>query len=61
MAYGMTKVAAPTAAATKTPQHEEVQSSSSSPSSSSSFYSPRRLKLTIQCGRHFFFFLFLLT
>ena len=43
MAYGMTKVAAPAAAA-KTPQHEEVQSSSSS-SSSSSFYSPRRLKL----------------
>jgi hypothetical protein len=43
MAYGMTKVGAPTAA--KMPQHEEVQSSSSSPSSSSSFYSPRRLKL----------------
>jgi hypothetical protein len=43
MACGMTKVAAPTAAA-KTPQHEEVQSSSSS-APSSSFYSPRRLKL----------------
>jgi integrase len=48
MAYGMTKVAAPTAA--KTPQHEEVQSSSPS---SSSFYSPRRLKLyTLAEVRH---------
>jgi hypothetical protein len=52
MAYGMTKVGAPTAAA-KMPQHEEVQSSSSSPSSSSSFYSPRRLKLyTLAEVRH---------
>jgi hypothetical protein len=43
MAYGMTKVAAPTVAA-KTPQHEEVQSS---------FYSPRRLKLyTLAEVRH---------
>jgi hypothetical protein len=42
MAYGMTKVGAPTVAA-KTPQHEEGQSSSPS----SSFYSPRRLKLFV--------------
>jgi hypothetical protein len=37
----MTKIAAPTAATTKTPQYEEEQSSPSS----SSFYSSRRLKL----------------
>ena len=53
MAYGMTKVAAPTAEAAKTPQREEGQSSSSPSSSSSSFYSPRRLKLyTLAEVRH---------